>query len=388
MSVEKVIEQVGNGGIAIVSDASDRENEGDLIGPADGMDPEKVGFILRHGSGVICVSLENDRCDDLRLPLMVSQNSESHETAFTVSTDAREGISTGISAQDRARTISMLADQKHSFADFVRPGHVFPLRSRTGGVLKRAGHTEAAIDVVRLAGRSAAGVLCEVTAADKCRMASESELCSLSQRFGLPRCSVADVVRYRLQTERMVEHCAEAPVRTRAGALFACHAWRSLIDDAEHLAMVRGDISGPEPVLVRVHNECLTGDVFGSQRCDCGSQLEESLSRIDEADRGVVVYLRGQEGRGIGLAHKIAAHRPQDSGRDDVDSDHSLGLPIDYGIGAQILLELGVRSIKLITNNPANCEGLDGFGLEVVERLSLADFSQFAGSSRASASTR
>jgi 3,4-dihydroxy 2-butanone 4-phosphate synthase/GTP cyclohydrolase II len=368
-----VLKQFAAGGLAIVSDDADRENEGDLLGAADAMTADKVGFFLRVTSGVICVSLDGERCDELRLPLMVDQNAESHGTAFTVSTDARSGVSTGISADDRARTISMLADRRRSHGDFVRPGHVFPLRARPGGVLKRAGHTEATIDLARMAGRAPAGVLCEITAADKRRMASAGELKRLAAEYGLPTCTVADIVRHRMRTERLVEHHSEAAVRTDHGP-FVCHAWRSLTDGAEHLALVRGDVSGPEPVLVRVHSECLTGDVFGSHRCDCGGQLEDSMAAIDAAGRGVVVYLRGHEGRGIGLAHKIAAYNLQDAGHDTVDANLMLGLPVDsreYGIGAQILVELGVRSIRLITNNPAKYEGLDGYGLEIVERVAL-----------------
>jgi 3,4-dihydroxy 2-butanone 4-phosphate synthase/GTP cyclohydrolase II len=359
--------------MAIVTDDADRENEGDLIVAADAITPDKVGFFLRYTSGVLCVSLEEERCDELRLPPMVGTNAESQGTAFTVSTDAGSGITTGISAEDRSRTISLLSDPRSTHADLVRPGHVFPLRSRAGGVLKRAGHTEAAIDLARLADRVPAGVLCEVTTEDKRRMAGGEELRRLAGEYGLPLCSVADIVRLRMHTERLVEHCSEALVRTAHGT-FACHAWRSLADGVEHLALVRGEIAGPEPVLVRVHSECLTGDVFGSHRCDCGSQLDDAMAAIDRAGRGVVVYLRGHEGRGIGLAHKIAAYNLQEAGHDTVDANLLLGLPVDsreYGIGAQILVELGVRSLRLMTNNPAKYEGLDGYGLEVVERIPL-----------------
>jgi 3,4-dihydroxy 2-butanone 4-phosphate synthase/GTP cyclohydrolase II len=368
-----VIGQIRAGGLAIVTDDADRENEGDLIAAADAINPDKIGFFLRYTSGVICVSLEDQRCEDLRLPLMVDRNTESQGTAFTVSTDAGSGITTGISADDRSRTITMLSDPERTHADFVRPGHVFPLRACAGGVLKRAGHTEAALDLARMADRNAAGVLCEVTTEDKRRMADGSELGRLASRHGLPICSVADIVRHRLRTERLVEHRSEAILRTSHGS-FTCHAWRSINDDAEHLALVRGDVSGPEPVLVRVHSECLTGDVFGSERCDCGAQLDDAMAAIDREGRGVVVYLRGHEGRGIGLAHKIAAYNLQEIGHDTVDANLLLGLPVDsreYGIGAQILVELGVQAMRLMTNNPAKYEGLEGYGLEIAERISL-----------------
>ncbi|MGD9734292.1 MAG: bifunctional 3,4-dihydroxy-2-butanone-4-phosphate synthase/GTP cyclohydrolase II [Solirubrobacterales bacterium] len=373
MSVESVIKEIQAGGLAIVTDDPDRENEGDLIVAADAITPEKVALFLRHTSGVICVSLEDERCEQLRLPPMVAMNTEGQGTAFTVTVDARTGVSTGISAADRSRTIEMLADPERTHTDFVRPGHVFPLRARPGGVIKRAGHTEAAIDLARMGKRRPAGVLAEVVAEDKERMADGAELRRLAGRYGLPICSVADIVRYRLRNERLIEHRAEAALETTHGR-FTCHAWRSFNDDAEHLALVRGDVTTPEPVLVRVHSECLTGDVFGSQSCDCGSQLEDALAAIEEAGRGVVVYLRGHEGRGIGLAHKIAAYNLQQSGHDTVDANLLLGLPVDsreYGIGAQILLELGVRAVRLMTNNPAKYEGLDGFGLEIVERVPL-----------------
>lgn len=373
MPVEEVIRAIGEGDLAIVTDDADRENEGDLIAAADAITPDKLGFFLRYTSGVICVSLDGERCDELRLPLMVDRNAESQGTAFTVTADARSGVTTGISAADRARTISLLADPGRTHEDFVRPGHVFPLRARSGGVLKRAGHTEAAIDLARLSGRRPAGVLCEVTTDDKQGMATAADLGRLAKKHRLPTCSVADLVRHRMRTERLVDHRSHALVPTPHGE-FECHVWHSKADGVEHLAFVRGDVAGPEPVLVRVHSECLTGDVFGSRRCDCGRQLDDALARIDAEGRGAVVYLRGHEGRGIGLAHKIAAYNLQEDGHDTVDANLLLGLPVDgreYGIGAQILVELGVRSIRLMTNNPAKYEGLEGYGLEVVERLSL-----------------
>jgi 3,4-dihydroxy 2-butanone 4-phosphate synthase/GTP cyclohydrolase II len=373
MSVEQVIEQIASGGPAIVTDDPGRENEGDLILAAEAATPELTGFLLRHTSGVLCVSIDAERCEELQLPPMVEKNTEAQGTAFTVTVDAREGVTTGISAADRSRTMQLLADPTCGAADLVRPGHVFPLRAAAGGVIKRAGHTEAAIDLARMAGRRPAGVLAEVVAEDKEGMADGEELRRLAVDNGLPICSVSDIVRFRLRHERLIEHCAEAEVGTDHGT-FTCHAWRSATDGVEHLALVRGDVSGSDPVLVRVHSECLTGDVFGSQRCDCGAQLDDALAAIDRAGRGIVVYLRGHEGRGIGLAHKIAAYNLQQEGHDTVDANLMLGLPVDsreYGIGAQILVEHGVRAVRLMTNNPAKYEGLEGYGLEIVERVSL-----------------
>jgi 3,4-dihydroxy 2-butanone 4-phosphate synthase/GTP cyclohydrolase II len=372
--ITEAIRAVAAGEIVLVVDDEDRENEGDLIMAADAATPEKLGFFLRHTSGVICASLSEERCDALRLPLMVEANTESQRTAFTVSVDLAEGVTTGISAADRAATISALADRSRGPADFARPGHIFPLRSRAGGVLKRAGHTEAASDLVRLAGRVPAGVLCEVVSEDKCTMARGAELRRLATTHRLPMISVADLVRHRLRNERLVEQISDARVPTAHGD-FVCQAWRSTLDGVEHLALTRGDVAGGEPVLVRVHSECLTGDVFGSRRCDCGPQLDDALRAIAEAGRGVVVYLRGHEGRGIGLAHKLAAYNLQERGHDTVDANRVLGLPVDnreYGIGAQILVDLGVRRMRLMTNNPAKYDGLQGFGLEIVERVPLA----------------
>ena len=354
-------------------DDEDRENEGDLIMAADAVTPEKVGFFLRHTSGVICAPLTAPRCDELQLPMMVADNTEAHGTAFTVSVDLAHGTTTGISAGDRAATIRGLAEPSLGAADFVRPGHIFPLRARDGGVLKRAGHTEAATDLARLAGREPAGVLCEVVSEDKRGMARGPELRRLAAAHGLPLIAVADLVRHRLRSERLLEPVAEARIPTRHGD-FTCRAWRSTLDGSEHVALTRGDVSGGEPVLVRVHSECLTGDVLGSHRCDCGAQLDDALGAIAAARLGVLVYLRGHEGRGIGLAHKLAAYNLQDEGHDTVDANVLLGLPVDdreYGIGAQILMDLGVRRMRLMTNNPAKYDGLQGYGLEIVERVPL-----------------
>jgi 3,4-dihydroxy 2-butanone 4-phosphate synthase/GTP cyclohydrolase II len=305
---------------------------------------------------------------------MVADNTEAQGTAFTVSVDLAEGVTTGISAADRAATIQALADSALGAADFVRPGHIFPLRSRAGGVLKRAGHTEAAADLVRLAGRAPAGVLSEVVSGDKRSMARGPELRRLAAAHRLPLISVADVVRHRLRRERLVEQVSQARVPTAHGE-FVCQAWRCTLDGVEHLALTRGDVAGDEPVLVRVHSECLTGDVFGSRRCDCGAQLDAALRAVAAAGRGVVVYLRGHEGRGIGLAHKLAAYNLQERGHDTVEANRALGLPVDsreYGIGAQILMDLGVRRMRLMTNNPAKYDGLHGYGLEIVERVPIA----------------
>jgi 3,4-dihydroxy 2-butanone 4-phosphate synthase/GTP cyclohydrolase II len=371
--VQSAIAAIGRGEIAIVVDDEDRENEGDLIMAAEAVTAEKMAFFLRHTSGVICASLPGPRCDELALPLMVTHNQEAQGTAFTVTVDLAGGITTGISAADRAATIAALADPSATATDFVRPGHVFPLRSREGGILKRAGHTEAAIDLARLAGCRPAGVLSEVVTVDHQAMARGPELRHLAKAHDLPMVSIADLVRHRLRSERLVRRMAEARVPTRYGE-FTCHAWESLIDGTEHLAFVRGDVCGGEPVLVRVHSECLTGDVFGSHRCDCGAQLDDSMRAIAEEDRGVVVYLRGHEGRGIGIVHKLMAYNLQDDGRDTVDANLELGLPVDtreYGIGAQILVDLGVQRMRLMTNNPAKYRGLSGYELEITERVAL-----------------
>ena len=372
-SMDNAIRAIGSGDVVIVTDDEDRENEGDLIMAAEAVTREKIAFFLEHTSGVICAALPGGRLDELELPLMVQDNREGQGTAFTVTVDLAAGITTGISAADRARTIRALADPHAVAGDFVRPGHVFPLRSRPGGVLERPGHTEAAVDLARLAGHGPAGILCEVVTPDRSAMAQRPRLEELARAHGLPLVSIADLRRHRLRHERHIRKMAEAPVPTRHG-VFTCQAWRSERDGVDHLAFVRGDVSGPEPVLARVHSECLTGDVFGSRRCDCGSQLDDALAAIDEAGRGVVVYLRGHEGRGIGIASKLRAYELQDGGSDTVDANLHLGLPVDsreYGTAAQILRELGAGRLRLITNNPAKCEDLDGYGIEVAERVAL-----------------
>jgi 3,4-dihydroxy 2-butanone 4-phosphate synthase / GTP cyclohydrolase II len=372
--IDDAIRAIQAGDIVLVTDHENRENEGDLIMAADAATPEKIAFFLRHTSGVICVALSAQRCDQLQLPLMVADNTEAQGTAFTVSVDLACGTTTGISAADRAATLRGLADASFAAGDFARPGHVFPLRSREGGVLKRAGHTEAASDLARLASRSPAGVLCEVVSEDRCRMARGPELRRLAAVHGLPMVSIAELVRHRLGSERLVEAVAEASIPTRHGA-FVCRAWRSTLDGTEHLALTKGEVAGDDPVLVRVHSECLTGDVLGSRRCDCGGQLDDALAAIAAEGRGVLVYLRGHEGRGIGLGHKLASYNLQDEGHDTVDANTLLGLPVDdreYGVGAQILMDLGIRRMRLMTNNPAKYEGLQGYGLEIEQRVPLA----------------
>jgi 3,4-dihydroxy 2-butanone 4-phosphate synthase/GTP cyclohydrolase II len=365
-----VIAAIGRGEIVVVVDDEDRENEGDLIMAAEFATPEKIAFFVRHTSGVICAPLTAERCRELDLPLMVERNTESHRTAFTDTVDYRFGTSTGISAADRALTIRKLVDPATRPDDLARPGHIFPLIARDGGVLKRAGHTEAAVDLARLAGLEPAGVLCEIVNDDG-TMARLGDLRRFCDEHGLLLSSIADLIAYRRRHEKLIERVADATVPTEWG-VFTCVAYRSTLDGTEHLAFVRGDVSGEEPSLVRVHSECLTGDVFASRRCDCGPQLHAAMAAIAAAGRGVVVYLRGHEGRGIGVAHKIRAYSLQEQGRDTVDANVELGLPVDsreYGIGAQILVDLGVRRLRLMTNNPAKYTGVTGYGLEIVERV-------------------
>jgi len=370
--IERAIEAIGRGEMVIVVDDADRENEGDLILAAERITPEAMGFMIRHTSGVICMPLEGDRLDALQLPLMVANNTEIQRTAFTVSVDARVGTTTGISAGDRAATVKALLDPRTRPEDLARPGHIFPLRYREGGALTRAGHTEAAVDLARLAGCYPAGVLAEVTNDDG-TMARLPELERFANQHDIQLISIADLIRYRRHREKLVRRVSEARIPTRHGD-FTGYVFQSLLDDVEHLAFVRGEVAGQPNVLVRVHSECLTGDVFGSMRCDCGVQLDLALERVALEEQGVVVYLRGHEGRGIGLGHKMRAYSLQDEGRDTVEANVELGFPPDsreYGIGSQILVDLGISTMRLMTNNPAKYGGLDGYGLEIVERVPL-----------------
>ncbi len=372
-SIEKAISKFAQGEILIVVDDEDRENEGDLIMAAEFATPEKIAFFLAHTSGLICVPMTGDRLDQLGIPLMAEVNTEAQRTAFTVSVDFRHGTTTGISAGDRAATILALIDPATRPEDLAKPGHIFPLRYREGGVLKRAGHTEASIDLCRAAHLYPAAVLAEVVTSDKQSMARGPELSTLASEFNLEIITIADLVRYRNQKDKLVRRIAEAEIPTPYGD-FRCYAYESVLDGEHHLALVKGNLEGQESVLVRVHSECLTGDVFGSLRCDCGEQLASALEMVQEEGCGVVVYLRGHEGRGIGIAHKLRAYQLQEHGRDTVDANIELGLPVDsreYGIGAQILVELGVTTMRLMTNNPAKYGGLEGFGLEIVERVPL-----------------
>ena len=370
--IEDVIAAIARGEIVVMVDDEDRENEGDFIMAAEFASAEKLAFIVRYSTGVVCAPLTDERCDELRLPLMVEQNTESQRTAFTDTVDLIEGTSTGISAADRAATLRGLSDPTLSFKSFARPGHIFPLRARNGGVLKRAGHTEAGVDLARLAGCEPAAVIREIQNDDGTMMRLP-DLRKFCAEHNLLLSSIAQLIEYRRHNERLVERMGEAAVPTEFGT-FTCVAYKSTIDNIEHLAFVKGTITGKEPILVRVHSECLTGDVFGSRRCDCGPQLATAMQMVDEAGAGVIVYLRGHEGRGIGIGHKIRAYSLQDEGFDTVDANTELGLPVDsreYGIGAQILADLGVRELKLMTNNPAKYGGLGGYGLTVVERVSL-----------------
>jgi 3,4-dihydroxy 2-butanone 4-phosphate synthase / GTP cyclohydrolase II len=335
--------------------------------------PEKIAFFLAHTSGVICAPITDERADALELPLMVAANTEAQRTAFTVSVDCRHGTTTGISAADRAATIAALIDPETRPGDLNRPGHIFPLRYRPGGVLKRAGHTEATVDLARMAGLTPAGVLCEVVSQDKASMARLPELRRFASAHDLPLITIADLVRYRRQTEKLVRQVSEARIPTEAGE-YTAYVYESVLDNEQHLAFVLGEVAGQQNVLVRVHSECLTGDVFGSLRCDCGPQLRAALALIEQEGTGVLIYLRGHEGRGIGLAHKIRAYHLQEQGHDTVDANLELGLPVDsreYGIGAQMLVDLGVTTMRVMTNNPVKYGGLEGFGLDIKERVPL-----------------
>ncbi|MDQ1516497.1 MAG: 3,4-dihydroxy 2-butanone 4-phosphate synthase / cyclohydrolase [Actinomycetota bacterium] len=356
-AVQEAVAAVAAGRFVVVLDDADRENEADLIMAADHVTPEALAFMVRHTSGLVCVGMTGERLDELELPLMVPKNSDSFGTAFTVSVDYRPGTTTGISAADRAATIRALVDNASVGSDFTRPGHVFPLRARPGGVLKRAGHTEAAVDLARLSGLSPAGVLCELVNDDG-TMARGEHAARFAADYGLPILTVGELIAYRRRWEKLVEHRSSTVINTPHGR-FLMHTYTGLLDGAEHLALVRGYVAGTDPVLVRVHSECLTGDVFGSDWCHCGAELRHALERVAAENRGVVVYLRGDESRGAGGAHSPGDERalPPDSR--------------EYGIGAQILADLGVKTMRLLTNNPVKYSGLGGFGLDIAERLPL-----------------
>jgi 3,4-dihydroxy 2-butanone 4-phosphate synthase/GTP cyclohydrolase II len=372
--IEQAVADIAAGKAVVVVDDADRENEGDLIFAAEMATPELVSFMVRYTSGYICVPLTEADCDRLDLPPAYPVNQDKRGTAYTVSVDAREGVSTGISAIDRALTMRTLADPSAGAADFTRPGHVVPLRSKEGGVLRRPGHTEAAVDLARLAGLRPAGVLCEIVSQkNDGDMARLDELRVFADEHGLSLVSIADLIAHRRRFEKQVEAVAEARIPTRHGE-FRAFGYRSTFDGVEHVALVRGEIGDGQQVLVRVHSECLTGDVFGSTRCDCGTQLDAALAAVAAEGRGVVLYVRGHEGRGVGLMHKLQAYQLQDLGADTVDANLQLGLPADardYGTGAQILVDLGIRTMRLLTNNPGKRAGLEGYGLEIVERVPL-----------------
>ncbi len=366
-SIEAVIKDIRAGRMVVVTDDEDRENEGDLVMAAEKITPAAVNFMAMHGRGLICAPITEERAEQLGLQRMVAENRESFRTDFTVSIDAADGVTTGISAHDRARTIQLLVDPKTKPLDLVQPGHVFPLRAKPGGVLRRAGHTEASVDLARLAGLAPAGVLCEILNADG-TMARLAELLKFRKKHGLKLCSIRDLIAYRRSQEKLVEREQVIKLPTAYGD-FDLHMYRSVVDGGHHLALVKGVISPKKTTLVRVHSECLTGDVFGSLRCDCGNQLHTALSQIEAAGHGVLLYMR-QEGRGIGLPAKIHAYKLQEQGLDTVEANEKLGFPAelrDYGLGAQILFDLGVRKMRFLTNNPKKVIGLEGYGLKIVE---------------------
>jgi len=370
-SIEDAVEDIRQGKLIVVVDDEDRENEGDLIAAASKATPEMINFIVKHGRGLLCAPITRERAEELQLPPMVERNTEKHGTAFTVSVDYKHGTTTGISAFDRAKTILSLVDPSTRPDDLARPGHIFPLVAKKGGVLRRAGHTEATVDLARLAGLYPAGLLCEIMDADG-SMARLPRLKEIAREFSLKIITIKDLIAYRQRREKLVRRLFSASLPTRYGE-FKLIVYEAVIDGNHHLALVKGAVEGRKNVLVRVHSQCLTGDVFGSARCDCGDQLHEAMQKIEAEGLGVLVYMR-QEGRGIGLLNKLVCYRLQDQGLDTVEANVAIGFPPDardYGIGAQILADLGLTSIRLMTNNPAKRIGLEGYGLEVVERVPL-----------------